>query len=130
MPALCAAIGSFHVKSPTTCLVMVFVMVRVLPFFSTVSLICSVTLFVSILGVLSYSDQRYSSIQISSTRHSSVVSAGRTDGFGSSFAGSDVDSDASCTPVSGVFDKGDGEWDVLAPCLLLCGFEYFRIASF
>jgi opacity protein-like surface antigen len=50
MPALCAAIGSFHVKSPKTYFVIVLVIVRVLPFFLTVSLIRSVTLFVSILG--------------------------------------------------------------------------------
>ena len=80
---------------------MVLVMVRVLPFFLTVTLICSVTLFVSILGVRSYSDQRYSSMQISATRHSSRVSTGRTAGFGYSFTGSDVDRDASCTRVSG-----------------------------
>src|SRR5262245_54794555 len=101
MPAFSAAIGSFHVKSATTCLVMVLVIVRDLPFLLTVSLICSVTLFVSTLGVRSYSDQRYSSMQISTTRHSSGVSAGRTIGLGCSFAGSDVDIDASCAPVSG-----------------------------
>ena len=80
---------------------MVLVMVRVLPFFLTVALICSVTLFVSILGVRSYSDQRYSSMQISATRHSSGVSTGRTAGFGYSFTGSDLNRDTSCTRVSG-----------------------------
>src|SRR5262245_41949346 len=101
MPAFSAAIGSFHVKSATTCLVMVLVIVRVLPFFLTVSLICSVTLLVSILGVRSYSDQRYSSMQISATRHSPGVSTRRTADFGYSFSGSDVDGDASWAPVSG-----------------------------
>ena len=43
MPALCAAIGSFHVKSPMTYLVRVLITVRVLPLFLTVDLICSVT---------------------------------------------------------------------------------------
>ena len=69
-------------KSPTTYFVMVLMTVRVLPFFLTVVLIRSVTLFVSTLGVRSYSDQRYSSMQISSTRHSSGVSTVRTAGFG------------------------------------------------
>src|SRR5688500_13194220 len=101
MPALCAAIGSFHVKSPTTYFVMVLLMVRVLPFLLTVALIRSVTLFVSNLGVRSYSDQRYSSMQISATRHSLGVSTGRTAGFGYSFTRSDVNRDATCTRVSG-----------------------------
>src|SRR5262245_12649781 len=109
MPALCAATGSFHVKSATTCFVMVLIMVRVLPFFLTVSLICSVTLFVSILGVRSYSDQRYSSMQISTTRHSSGVSTGRTVGLGCSSTGSDVDTDASCARVSGGVERGSGK---------------------
>src|SRR5262245_58962928 len=101
MPDLCAAIGSFHVKSPVTCFVMVLITVRVLPFFLTFSRICSVTLFVSILGVRSYSDQRYWSMQISATRHSSGVSTGPKAGFGYSFAGSDVGRNASCAPVLG-----------------------------
>src|ERR1700745_1026583 len=51
---------------------MVLVTMRVLPFlFLTVVLTCSVTLLVSTLGVRSYSDQRYSSMQMSTTRHSS-----------------------------------------------------------
>src|SRR5215831_10618426 len=79
---------------------MVLIMVRVLPFFLTVSLVCSSTLFMSILGVRSYTDQRYSSMQISTTRHSSGVSTGRTVGFGYSFTGSDVDREANCTCVS------------------------------
>src|ERR1051326_7634301 len=92
MPAFRAAIGSFQVKSPTTYLTTVLMTVRALPFVLTVVLIFSVTLFVSILGVRSYSDQRYSSIQMSATRHSSGVSIGRAVGFGSSF---NVDSDTS-----------------------------------
>ena len=58
-PGLRAAMGSFHVKSPTTYLTIVLMTVRVLPFFLTVVLICSVTLFVSILGVRSYSDANF-----------------------------------------------------------------------
>src|SRR5262249_47129804 len=81
--------------------VMVLIIVRVLPFFLTVSLVCSSTLFTSILGVRSYTDQRYSSMQISTTRHSSGVSTGRTVGFGSCVTGSDVDTDASRICVSG-----------------------------
>src|ERR671934_120760 len=100
MPAFCAAIGSFHVKSPTTYFVLVLMTVRVLPFFLTVTLIRSRTLIVSTLGVRSYSDQRYSSMQISASRHSLGVSTGRTAGFGSSFAGSDVNRDPSCTPAA------------------------------
>src|SRR6187431_2879261 len=100
MPALCAAIGSFHVKSPRTYLVTVLMTVRVLPFVVTVVLIFSVTLFVSILGVRSYSDQRYSSMQISATRHSLAVSIGRTAGFGYAFSSFKVDRVASCTRVS------------------------------
>src|SRR4029450_10051996 len=101
MPTFCAAIGSFQVKSPTTYLVLVLRTVRVLPFFLTVTLIRSVTLIVSTLGVRSYSDQRYSSMQISTTRHSSAVSTGRAAGFRYSVPGSDVNSDASCPRVSG-----------------------------
>src|SRR5512133_3649168 len=101
MPALCAAIGSFHVKSPRTYFVTVLVTVRVLPFFLTVTLIRSDTFIVSTLGVRSYSDQRYSSMQISATRHSLGISTGRTTAFGYSFAGSDVNRDTSCTRFSG-----------------------------
>ena len=95
MPAFCAAIGSFHAKSATTYFVMVLVTVRVLPFFLTVVLIRSVTLFVSTLGVRSYSDQRYSSMQMSTTRHSSRVSTGRAAGCGYSSAGSGLNRDTS-----------------------------------
>src|SRR5829696_4894714 len=101
MPALCAAIGSFQVKSPRTYFVMALMTVRVLRFFLTVTSIRSVTLFVSILGVRSYSDQRYSSMQISATRHSLGVSSGRTASFGYSFSGSDVNRDASCPDARG-----------------------------
>src|SRR6266404_84765 len=119
MPALRAAIGSFHVKSATTYFVMVLVTVRVLPFFLTVVLIRSVTLFVSTLGVRSYSDQRYSSMQMSTTRHSSSVSTGRAAGCGSSVAGSPLNRDTSRTRVScgGVgreSGKGASRWDVAA----------------
>src|SRR4029079_6751841 len=100
MPALCAATRSFHVKSPTTYLITALVMVRVLSFVLTVVLIFSVTLFVSIFGVRSYSDQRYSSMQISATRHSLGVSIGRTAGFGYTLTSFKVDRLASCTRVS------------------------------
>jgi hypothetical protein len=53
-------------------------------------LMCSVTLFVSTLGVRSYSDQRYSSMQISATRHSLRISTGREISFGCSFVGSET----------------------------------------
>src|SRR5215510_3641296 len=60
---------------------MVLVTVRVLPFFVlTVVLICFVTLLVSTLGVRSYSAQRYSLMQMSTTRHSSTISIERTAG--------------------------------------------------
>src|SRR3981189_272157 len=100
MPARCAAAGSFHVKSDTTYFVTVWVTVRVLPFFLTLTLIRSDTLIVSILVVRSYSDQRYSSMQMSAT-HSRGDSIERTGGFGPSSTGSEVGTDASCMPVSG-----------------------------
>src|SRR6516162_11834238 len=75
---------------------MVLVTVRVLPFFVlTVVLICSVTLFVSTLGVRSYSDQRYSSMQMSTTRHSSSGSTARAAGCASSSTGSGLNRDTS-----------------------------------
>src|SRR5262249_61035642 len=101
MPALCAAIGSFHAKSATTYFVMVLVTVRVLPLILTVVLIRSVTLFVSTFGVRSYSDQRYSSMQMSTTRHSSGVSTGRAAARGSTSTGSDLNRDTSRARVSG-----------------------------
>src|SRR4030088_1593465 len=100
MPARCAAAGSFHVKSDTTYFMTVLVTVRVLPFFLIVTLIRSDTLIVSILGVRSYSDQRYLSMQMPAT-HSWGDSIERTGGFGPSSAGSEVGTDASCMPVSG-----------------------------
>src|SRR3979490_1335646 len=100
MPARCAAAGSFHVKSDTTYFITVLVTVRVLPFFLIVTLIRSDTLIVSILGVRSYSDQRYPSMQMSAT-HSWGDSIERTGGFGPSSTGSEVGTDASCMPVSG-----------------------------
>src|SRR3981081_3445601 len=67
MPARWAAAGSFQVKSDPTYFTTVRVTVRALPFFLTVTLIRSVTLTVSTLGVRWYSDQRYSSMQMSVT---------------------------------------------------------------
>src|SRR5215813_7910935 len=102
MPALRAAIGSFHPKSATTYFVMVLVTVRVLPFlFFTVALIRSVTLLVSTLGVRSYSDQRYSSMQMSTTRHSSSGSTARAAACASSSTGSGLNRDTSGTRFSG-----------------------------
>src|SRR5215510_2304828 len=107
MPAFCAAIGSFQVKSPTTYFTVVFVTVRVLPFFPlTFTLKCSTTLLVSTLGARSYSDHRKSSMQISATRHSFGVSTGRTARLGSSFVGSGVNSDAIVTSGLGGFLDG------------------------
>src|SRR6516165_1002877 len=81
---------------------MVLVTVRVLPFFVlTVVLICSVTLFVSTLGVRSYSDQRYSSMQMSTTRHSSSGSTGRAAAGASSATGSPLNRDTTRTRFSG-----------------------------
>src|ERR1700756_795236 len=81
---------------------MVLVTVRVLPFlFLTVVLICSVTLLVSTLGVRSYSDQRYSSMQMSTTRHSSSGSTARAAGCASSSTGSGLNRDTSGARVSG-----------------------------
>src|ERR1700730_14956416 len=81
---------------------MVLVTVRVLPFlFLTVVLICSVTLLVSTLGVRSYSDQRYSSMQMSPTRHSSSGSTARATGCASSSTGSGLNRDTSGARFSG-----------------------------
>src|SRR6516165_11521990 len=88
---------------------MVLVTVRVLPFFLTVVLIRSVTLFTSTLGVRSYSDQRYSSMQMSTTRHSSNVSTGRTAACGSSSTGSGLNRDTSRTRVSGGVGRESGK---------------------
>ena len=83
MPAFSAASGSFHVKSSFTNLVTVFVTVRLLPFFSTVTLIRSSTLIVSTFGARSYTDQRYWSIHSSVRTHSSEASSGLTFASGS-----------------------------------------------
>src|SRR2546427_11482361 len=81
---------------------MVLVTVRVLPFlFLTVVLICAVTLLVSTLGVRSYSDQRYSSMQMSTTRHSSSGSTARVAERASSSTGSGLNRDTSGTRFSG-----------------------------
>src|SRR5215467_13045493 len=81
---------------------MVLVTVRVLPFFVlTVVLICFVTLLVSTLGVRSYSDQRYSSMQVSITRHSSSGSSACAAGRASSSTGSGLNRDTSGTRFSG-----------------------------
>src|SRR5215475_15742707 len=81
---------------------MVLVTVRVLPFVLTVVLICFVTLLVSTLGVRSYSAQRYSSMQMLTTRHSSTISIGRTAGCRCSSTGaSGLNRDTSRSWVSG-----------------------------
>src|SRR6516164_151092 len=82
---------------------MVLVTVRVLPFFVlTVVLICFVTLLVSTLSVHSYSAQRYSWMQMSTTRHSSTISIGRTAGCRCSSTGaSGLNRDTSRSWVSG-----------------------------
>src|SRR5436190_32106 len=91
----------------------VLVTVRVLPFFVlTVILICFVTLLVSTLGVRSYSAQRYSSMQVSITRHSSTISIERTAGCGGSSSGaSGLNRDTSRSSVSlvGVESKSGNE---------------------
>src|SRR5258708_38026264 len=80
---------------------MVLVTVRVLPFlFLTVVLICAVTLLVSTLGVRSYSDQRYSSMQMSTTRHSSSGSTARAAEGASSSTGSGLNRDTRGTRFS------------------------------
>src|SRR5436190_19052807 len=85
MPAFSAASGSFHVKSSTTNFVMVFLTVRLLPFFLTVVSICSCTLMVSTFRVRSYTDQRYWSMHSSLRTHSSEASSGLT--FATGLAG-------------------------------------------
>src|SRR5262245_3623205 len=83
MPAFSAASGSFHVKSSFTNLVTVFVTVRLLPSFSTFTLIRSSTLIVSTFDARSYTDQRYWSIHSSVRMHSSEASSGLTFASGS-----------------------------------------------
>src|SRR3954452_23260354 len=101
MSTFFAAAGSFHVKSAGTYFVLVLVMVRVLPFLLTVTLIRSVTLSESTLGVRSYNDHRYSLTQLSTMRHSSEGSTGRTALLGYSVSEYDVPRDATCMRVSG-----------------------------
>src|SRR6516162_1506070 len=74
MPAFCAAFGSFQPKSSVTYFVRVLTTVFVLPLFLTFTLIRSSTLTVSTLGVRSYSDQRYWSMQTSGSGHASRAS--------------------------------------------------------
>src|SRR4029078_7895401 len=90
MPARSAALGSFHVKSWSTSLVKLLTTVRVLPFFLTVTFFRSTILLASTFWVRSYSVHRYSSMQISTTRHSSRGSALGTASRVSSGIGSDV----------------------------------------
>src|SRR4029453_4918720 len=81
MPAFCAAIGSFHVKSWVTYFVRVLTTVRVLPLILIFTLIRSSTLTVSTFGVRSYSDQRFWSMQASGSGHAlraSELTAGPT----------------------------------------------------
>src|SRR5215831_6837670 len=97
---------------------MVLVTVRVLPFFVlTVVLICFVTLLVSTLGVRSYSAQRYSSMQVSITRHSSTISIERTAGCGCSSTGaSGLNRDTSRWWLSGrVQSESDVSTSAVAP---------------
>src|ERR1700738_818019 len=107
MPAFSAAFGSFHVKSSSTSFVKLLVTVRVLPFFLTVTFLCSCTLMVSSLGVRWYTDHRYWSMQMSATRHSSRVSMERTASWASFLPGSGVLAVAICT--GGVSGGSAGE---------------------
>src|SRR6266699_6059437 len=97
MPAFSAAFGSFHVKSSSTSFIIVLMTVRVLPFFLTVTFIGFGTLMVSTFGARWYTDQRYRSMQVSATRHSSGVSTELTASFAWSCTGSGVLADATCT---------------------------------
>src|SRR5262245_28965841 len=90
MPAFCAAIGSFHAKCSVTDFVRVLTIVRVLPFFLTVTLMRSVTFTVSTFGVRSYSDHRYWSIQSSSSEHAPKASNELKAGWGAFCTGSGV----------------------------------------
>src|SRR6516165_6277233 len=74
MPAFCAAFRSFQPKSSVMYFVRVLATVFVLPLFLTFTLIRSSTLTVSTLGVRSYSDQRYWSMQTSDSGHASRAS--------------------------------------------------------
>src|SRR5438876_10967912 len=104
--AFCAAVGSFHVKSSSTSFMMVLMTVRVLPFFLTVTFMRSGTLMVSTLGARWYTDQRYRSMQVSATRHSSGVSTELIACVARPCTGSGVLADATCP--DGVSGRGTG----------------------
>src|SRR5207249_115315 len=106
MPAFSAAFGSFHVKSSSTSLIIVLMTVRVFPLRLTVTFLRSGTLMVSSFGARWYTDQRYWSMQLSATKHSSGVSAELTASFASPSTGSAVFADATC--VEGVSGRGIG----------------------
>src|ERR1700692_2244222 len=106
MPAFCAAFGSFQVKSSSTSFTIVLITVRVLPFVLRVTFIRSDTLMVSTFGARWYTDQRYRSMQISATRHSSGVSTELSASFVQPCTASGVLADATCT--DGVSDRGIG----------------------
>src|ERR1700730_3669353 len=92
MPTFSAALGSFHVKSSSTSVVNSLMTVRDLPSTFTVTFRCSTTLIVSCLGARWYTDQRYSSMQISRAKHSSRVSVEVT----ASFPSASVSSASAC----------------------------------
>src|SRR6202011_4501386 len=110
-PVFCAAFGSFHVKSSSTSFIIALMTVRILPFFLTVTFILSGTLMVSTFGARWYADQRYRSMQISATRHSSGVSTELTASLAWPFTGSGVLAGATCTDgVSGLgIARGSGK---------------------
>ncbi len=85
---------------------MVLTTVCVLPFFLTVTFIRSGTLMVSTFGARWYADQRYRSMQISATRHSSGVSMELNASFAEPCTGSGVLACATCT--DGVSGRGIG----------------------
>src|SRR5262249_1528665 len=101
MPARCAAAGSFQLKSSTMYVTTVWVTVRVLPSFLTVTLIRFDTLSMSILGVRSYSDQRYASMQ-ASVSHCWGGSIAGAVAFAPLSNGSEAGADASFVPSSDV----------------------------
>src|SRR5262245_19844585 len=116
MPAFCAAIGSFHVKSWVTYFVRVLTTVRVLPLILTFALIRSSTLTVSTFGVRSYSDQRYWSMQVSG--HASSASE-LTAGLVAFCTGSVGLTAANCIDgVAGAgIDRGSGKAALLSATL-------------
>jgi len=87
MLALAAAAGSFHVKSPRTKFVMVFVMVRVLPSFSTVSFFAPSLVHVD-FGSALIQRPEVSLMQAFGHGASSAVPSRRMVGLGSSSIGS------------------------------------------